>query len=866
MALSGSAARTVMPTTSAGRVVAVAHQVRTDLDGLPMLQHRLQIVARALGELAFIISGQQIPMSLKVEPEHADQLAYTKTEGDRSRVFINGNEVIARNISADSSGHAVPDTSGIWKMMGGLVYHEMGHIMLTPRWVDDFPAAALALRDNLVSLRTYLESIAPSDAMEFVFLYYMMASYLDASVIDEETRKALQLQPVMARLSGRMEEIIHPWLTERLDYVPGPERLGAVEDFINTFGTSPEMVKKVEDLEKQVEKIQAEMDQKQAQLNTFVAAEKAKYDKIQADMDKKGVSKRVARRHSTQEVTLKADVDLAARRIVSLNNELSQVRSDAGHGGQMVEALNNARTLKQVKGEEYEQQSERDIMELFQEMMVNVMRYDRSRPSEGCVVRYQPATTLPHEAAKERIVALFNEVLPTMTLPPKVGAAQVAKNFETLLERAIGVAESQSQSDTAGNNWVMLVQSEAPNGNSVMMQFAMQRNLIEDQRLETQLSQMRAGLPRWFTYNVAKVFDPNFRYGLTAGRFFLDPKELSTDQETTRATGRSDATKPPIEGMLEWMGPIAAVYVPLTSPRGKDEPNDVALMGHIQAFSYLVERIFWPTERDLLAPLTSGIEPGDIIKIDAPVPTGVHHASDKEAATKGAKERAQKIVKVQMEESPDPFDAQRKVLAGLLDGMARWVRRRAAVHSVMDDLNLPPVELPETKPLTKPLKLPQAPAPPPPVAVAPPTAPGGPTPSGPVAPVPVAQAPVMLPGVPTLGPNSPPARTLPTNKQASKDLELKVLAIPGNQRVLVTVNAGADAPDKGTTGHVNITGAGISRGVDFSLKPVTQNTFYPITVDIYDLPKGTKFEVDVWATAPGYSPGPVKHMEVTTFS
>jgi hypothetical protein len=859
-----SQARGALPTTATSRAVAVAHAIRTEIENFPMLQHRLQLHSKQLADLIRITSGHRIPVLLTVEQGLEEQLAYTRTESARSVIHINGREVIARSLKADAQGNVIPDLNGMAKQFRGLGFHEMGHVMFTPRWEDDFPPAMWALQQNMNSLREYLDSIDPYDSTEFVMLYYLLASYMDSSVLSVETRKTLQLQPFMARVSGRIEGILSTWIGERLDFVPPPASSQEVLAFINSFGASDEEKAKIKDLEDKISVLDAERDQKQKDLTDIQKVRREELQKRQDELTKQGISKKLAYRTTTQEVQMKSEVDLLNRRIQTLDSELNQVRVAAGRGGKLVEELLRARSLQEPPpgtSPPTEEELERDLMELMGMMMERVLRFDRSRPERGCRARYFGDSTPEHQTAKRRIEQYFDDVLSHQTLPAGMAPSAVRKNFDTLLERAIGVAESQSQSDTSGNAWVMIVQTESPNGGQVIQQWASNKNLIEDQRLETQLAQLRAGMGPWFEYNVVQVFDPTFRYGLTAGRFYLSPDQLEADRETTRITAENDPTKPPIEGMLEWMGPIAAVYVPLTSPRGDAEPNDVVQMGHLQALSFMVERLFWPTESDMLQELASGLEPGDLVKIDAPVPTGMPNDNERKRMVQSTKERVKTLAKVALKESEDPFEAQRKALAAVLGGMAQWIRRRAAVHEVMNDLGIRSVSLPPPAPaVAAPLQLPAAPKAPPPVAAA---APGS-APSASPAPRPASLAgtQTVMHGAVDVGPKATYVPLPPKGKGAA-ELTVVAQAVPGKRRVLVGVSP-AESLQAAVQVYVSVSvvNSGPLRGVSFPLP--SSGSAATQTVDVYDLPDDTKLAVDVWMTS-GNKAGPVKHMEVSTF-
>jgi|GEM_PF-4353576 len=867
MAAAVPAARVAQTTTASERVITIAHQLRSNIESYPMLQHRLQIISRQLSIQVYISSGKKVPLLLAVEPEHQDQLAYTKKDGPRPVIRVNGREVIARNIRV-SADHVVPDFSGLTKMIRGLVYHEMGHIMLTPRWVDDFPAATFAFRQNIISLRTFLEGLDPTDVMEFVMLYYVMASYLDREVISEETLKGLHLQPFMARVSGRMGEIISPWLGERVAFEPPPSWAGEVTTFIESFGPPPDIVQKVADLEKEEKKTEAEIQKLSDQAEKEADSARAALEKRQEQYTKMGITKRIARRQSTTETEIRAAIEAKTHRRESVLSEISHLRQQTGHGGEIMEALKRVRAGEPPDRDA--RSEEQDVMELLADMLVKVMKFDKAHPETGCRVKYYADATPEHQRAKERIHEYFATTLASQTIPAGVNRADIEHNFDTLLERAIGVMESQSMSDTAGNAWVMVVQSFAPQGDKMILQFAGNRNIIEDQRLETQLVEYWAGMGDWFAFNIVQAFNRTYRYGLTAGRLYLEPAQLLADKEVTRLTGREDPTKPPIEGMLDWFGPIARVYVPLISPAGPDKPNDVVLMGHIQSLYFLFRRIFWPTETDLLAPLSMGIEPGELVEINAPVPTGMR-PDEQKRVKEGTKERAKILARVEAEETKDPFDKQRKILAAVLQGMSQWTRRRTAIHAVMDDLGIKKVEPPKTAKLPEPLKLPTAPPAPPPTAA--------PLPGGPA--VASVGAKVPLPGTKTLGPQSPPADPVPTGA-GDRTLALTARAVAGSGRVLVVAAMAIKnvAPRPGTEIHVRVTATGVtrvvkgrtlttpqvSRSIVIPLVPDAAGKYYPENVDIYDLPADAPCVIEVWATAPNKGPGPVKRLEATPFA
>jgi hypothetical protein len=207
-------------------------------------------------------------------------------------------------------------------------------------------------------------------------------------------------------------------------------------------------------------------------------------------------------------------------------------------------------------------------------------------------------------------------------------------------------------------------------------------NILEDQRLETQLASMYLGMSSYFTDAIVSLMVPGQRYWLTNGRYYLSDKaraaDLADEKHSTVAAIKQGIYSygPIVHGWYRFMPIISKAYVQLLWDESKDQ-----MMGLV-ALSMLFNNIFG---RDY--PVVSPLDNHDSGIKD--VTAGAKKAGESRSEKRAAESVREKIKKLEQEESDDPNYELKKMIQATMVGLSRGLRIVGGAAAAVEQGTLP---------------------------------------------------------------------------------------------------------------------------------------------------------------------------------
>jgi len=203
-------------------------------------------------------------------------------------------------------------------------------------------------------------------------------------------------------------------------------------------------------------------------------------------------------------------------------------------------------------------------------------------------------------------------------------------------------------------------------------------NILEDQRLETQLASAYLGMGYYFTDAIVSLMTPGSRYFLTNGRYYLSDAareaDLADEKSTVVAAAKQNmaAYGPIAHGWYRFMPMISRGYVTLLWSDDSEEMNNLV------GLSLLLNAVF-AKEYEFRSPVDQKTAP------EQEDVTNGNKASGKSSSEKhGAAEAKEKLKKLEQEKNEDPgYDLKKQIQAAVI-GLARALGSIGAAATIID--------------------------------------------------------------------------------------------------------------------------------------------------------------------------------------
>ena len=120
----------------------------------------------------------------------------------------------------ETTQQPVVNISKVAAYLFGTVYHELGHVMFTPRIVDTLPEVNYFVRELVKSFRAWYEKLSLREQCEFGVATAILGQFMSSADVSAAKPMVTAVQPALYLATETIARIAKPWLDARLEGRP----------------------------------------------------------------------------------------------------------------------------------------------------------------------------------------------------------------------------------------------------------------------------------------------------------------------------------------------------------------------------------------------------------------------------------------------------------------------------------------------------------------------------------------------------------------------------------------------------------------------------------------------------------------------